>query len=107
MKDIQKEICIRYGSKFEPLNASEMVAVAIDSLGKIPINGIRHILKEGENISWFFYCGEFCDDDDFFKPMHIEHLSDYLPQVMPYVALEQGFRFVIDNEGYEDVWKEE
>ncbi|WP_434532857.1 immunity protein Imm33 domain-containing protein [Acinetobacter baumannii] len=54
------------------------------SLEKIPITGIRNILEEGENISWFFYCGEFSEDDDFFKPMHISHLENYLPEVIPY-----------------------
>jgi hypothetical protein len=41
---------------------------------------------------------------DFFKPMHAEHLEDFLPEVIPYLALEKGFRFIIDDTGYEDVW---
>ncbi|WP_422646754.1 immunity protein Imm33 domain-containing protein, partial [Acinetobacter baumannii] len=39
--------------------------------------------------------------------MHISHLENYLPEVIPYLALEERFRFVIDKQGYEDVWKEE
>ncbi|WP_227061408.1 hypothetical protein [Acinetobacter pittii] len=105
--EIQKNICKKFNSKFVKSLENEMVAVALDSLGKIPITGIRNILEEGENISWFFYCGEFSEDDDFFKPMHISHLENYLPEVIPYLALEEGFRFVIDKQGYEDVWKEE
>ncbi len=105
--DVQKCNCMKFNSKFVQPLENEMVAVALDSLGKIPITGIRNVLEGGENISWFFYCGEFSEDDDFFKPIHISHLENYLPEVIPYLALEEGFRFVIDKEGYEDVWKEE
>uniref|UniRef100_UPI00406D35E3 immunity protein Imm33 domain-containing protein n=1 Tax=Acinetobacter sp. D009 TaxID=3138069 RepID=UPI00406D35E3 len=105
--DAQKCNCMKFNSKFVQPSKNEMVAVALDSLGKIPNTGIRNVLEEGENISWFFYCGEFSEDDDFFKPIHISHLENYLPEVIPYLALEEGFRFVIDKQGYEDVWKEE
>ena len=105
--NIQEEICKKYGSKFEPINPQEMIAVAIDSVGKMPINGIRHFLKGNEKISWFLYCGEFSEKIDFFKPMHAEHLKDFLPEAIPFLALEKGFRFIIDDSGYEDVWTED
>lgn len=105
--DVQKFNCMKFNSKFVQTSKNEMVAVALDSLGKIPITGIRNVLEEGENISCFFYCGEFSEDDDFFKPIHISHLENYLPEVIPYLALGEGFRFVIDKQGHEDVWKEE
>lgn len=105
--EIQQFVCQKFNSKFVPPTENEMVALAISSLGEIPITGIRNVLEANENISWFFYCGEFSEDKDFFKPIHISHLKDYLPEVMQYLALEEGFRFVIDNDGYEDVWKEE
>ena len=41
---------------------------------------------------------------DFFSPVHIEHLRDYLPQVEEYLDLPPGFRFLIDGDDYEDVW---
>ncbi len=39
-----------------------------------------------------------------FQPICIEHLEDLLLEVMPYLSLENGFGFVIDDNGYEDVW---
>ncbi|WP_336929069.1 hypothetical protein [Acinetobacter tandoii] len=59
--NIQEEICKKYGSNFEPLDSNEMVAIAIDSIGQMTINGIRHFLKGNEKISWFIYCGEFSE----------------------------------------------
>ncbi|MDC4865383.1 hypothetical protein NQ912_17600 [Acinetobacter baumannii] len=78
--EMQKNVCKKFNSKFVKPLENEMVAIALDSLGKMPITGIRNILEEGENISWFFYCGEFSEDDDFFKPMHIlqnQHLLEH------------------------------
>ena len=50
-----------------------------------------------------FYCGEFSEAEDFYKPIHAQHLSKYLPMVEKYLALAPGYRFIIDADGYEDV----
>jgi hypothetical protein len=41
---------------------------------------------------------------DFFAPLHVEHLSEYLPTAVEYLDLPPGYRFVIDGADYEDVW---
>ncbi|WP_425164790.1 immunity protein Imm33 domain-containing protein [Delftia lacustris] len=38
--------------------------------------------------------------------MHIGHVPDVWPALMPYLALAPGYRFIIDDEGYEDIWHE-
>jgi hypothetical protein len=102
----QIEICQKYHSQYEPVQPNDMVAVALQTIGQIPICGTRVILTSNEKISWFFHCGEFSEDDNFYQPIHVAHLNDLLPEVVSYLALEQGFRFVIDGKEYEDVWKE-
>ena len=102
----QKELCLKYGIKYEPIAENELIAVAIDTIGKTPITGMRHFTEKDENISWYIYCGEFKSDDDFFKPVHFYHLIEILPEVLPYLALSHGCGFVIDDSGYEDVWYE-
>ena len=47
------------------------------------------------------------EGEDFFETMTVRELQDILPEVLPYLALAEGFRFMIDREDYEDVWKEE
>ena len=103
--DKQRLICNKYSSKFCPLPPNEMVGIALDTLSLLPINGLRYPLDEGNNISWFIYCGDYSDADDFFKPIHISHLIEILPEVLPYLALEENFAFVIDKNGYEDIYK--
>ena len=35
----------------------------------------------------------------------VKELEEVFPDAIPYLALEQGFRFMIDADEYEDVWK--
>lgn len=106
IQELQQEICRKYKSKFEPLGTDEIVAVALQTLGQKPITAERIFLQEGENVSWFIYCGEHSQEADFYQPVHWHHLKEILPEILPYLGLSQGFRFIIDNEGYEDVWFE-
>ncbi|GGK48068.1 hypothetical protein SAMN04490189_0043 [Pseudomonas koreensis] len=103
--DLQKKVCEQYGLPVLP--PEEMVAVAIGSLGKSPIYGTRVQLPEGGNVSWFIHCGDYSATDDFYQAVHIQHLSEMLPQVVNYLCLPTGAKFIIDTEGYEDVWMAE
>jgi hypothetical protein len=44
--------------------------------------------------------------DDFFDPLHVSHLDARLPEVVPYLALPPGWRFLLAP-GHEDVWYDE
>jgi hypothetical protein len=103
----QQAICEYNQSAFCPILPDDMVAVALQTLGKTPIYGVRvHKVNPSDNVEWFFYCGEFSEADDFYKPLHAQHLGEYLPMVEKYLALAPGYRFIIDADGYEDVWLE-
>ncbi|MGL4668419.1 MAG: immunity protein Imm33 domain-containing protein [Saezia sp.] len=100
----QMEICKKWSCMIAA--PEEMVAVARSTLGEMPIYGHRIILSEEENVSWFFHCGMYSDKEDFYSPVHTSHLSDILPLVIPYLCLPPNTRFIIDGQGYEDVWQE-
>ena len=69
----------------------------------MPINGLRHP-PEGDTISWYIYASEELSDDlGFFKPLDVEHLNDWCPQIKKYLGLAPGWRFLIAGD-YEDVW---
>ena len=71
-----------------------------------PINGLRHE-PVGDTNGWYIWAGpELSQDPDFFTPLHVHHLGEWCPQVLPYLALPPGSRFLI-AEGYEDVWHDE
>lgn len=68
-----------------------------------PANGLRHT-EEDDTSGWYIPAREdLPDDDDFFAPLHVEHLRQWRPQVLPYLELPPGWRFLIAP-GYEDVW---
>ena len=71
--------------------------------GLQPVNGLRH-LPEGDTSGWYIWAGEHLSDDpNFFVPVHIQHLDQWCPDVLPYLALPPGWRFLL-GPNYEDVW---
>ena len=72
----------------------------------VPINGLRHPIDDPAS-GWFLWVGsEFPTDDDAFVPLHVSHLSSWRPEVLPYLGLGPGWRFLLAP-GYEDVWFDE
>jgi len=102
LTEVQNQLCAKY--QLAPVASEDMVAVALATVGRMPIHGTRLVLEDGENVSWFIYCGEHTQAEDFYQPLHISHLPDYLPLVLPYLRLPPGANFIIDDQGYEDVW---
>lgn len=84
--------------------AGSKLGIALSTLGSLPIHGLRLNEENGTN-GWYIWCGgEMSKDADFFSPLHIEHIEQYLPGISGYLALPPGYRFVTDDKGYEDVW---
>ena len=103
--DRQKTICEKYESKWNPINKKLMVGCSTDLLSD-PINGLRHP-KEGITTGWYIWSGEWSDNTDFFKPICAEHLLQEKPELIKYLGLDVGFRFLIGKDNYEDVWYDE
>jgi len=102
----QKNICKKYGVKFieSPLDLKVGIALNVKA-GLQPINGLRHP-PEGDTTGWYIWAGEeFSDDPNFFVPLHVEHLEEWCPQIIKYLGLSPGWRFLVAN-NYEDVWED-
>ena len=68
-----------------------------------PLNGLRVAPTEG-TFGWYLWAGEHISEaEDFFEPLHIEHLVEWCPAALPYLELPPGWRFLIAP-GHEDVW---
>lgn len=79
------------------------VGLAQHTLSERPLNGLRHP-PEGDTTGWYIWAGgELGSADDFFDPVHVAHLVEVLPQLIPYLGLPAGWRFQI-SPGHEDVW---
>lgn len=49
------------------------------------------------------YGGEHSSADDFYQALHVAHISQYCPEIVPYLALPPGWRVLLAP-GHEDVW---
>ena len=67
-------------------------------------NGLRHPV-EGTTCGWYLWAGEgeLDQSPDYFQPVHVEHLRERCPEILPYLGLPPGWRFLIAP-GYSDVW---
>ncbi len=102
----QREVCVRYEVKPVPAPASLKVGIARNVReGLLPINGLRH-QPEDDTTGWYVWAGgEASQDPEFFVPVHVEHLTEWFPDVIPYLQLPPGYRFRIAP-GHEDVWRD-
>jgi hypothetical protein len=101
----QKEICEKYNSKWKPINQKSKIGIS-ENINPEKLNGLRHKTEKGK-VYWYIWSGEYSEDADFFKPICAEHLLQRNPKIIKYLALEDGFRFLITENGYEDVWFDE
>jgi len=104
--DVQSAVCLRYSASFLAAPPDYKIGISKGILAdnsKMPINGLRHI-TEKDTSGWYIWNGEYSEDPDFFVPLHIAHLYEICPLVVKYLGLAPGWRFVADNNGYEDVW---
>jgi hypothetical protein len=102
----QQEICNKYHAPFVESPSFLKVGIALNvKEGLQPINGLRHS-TEGDTSGWYIWAGEdFSEDPNFFVPLHIEHLSEWCPDVVKFLGLAPGWRFLIAP-GFEDVWED-
>lgn len=92
------------GVTAETPRETSRLGLALETIGSLPINGLRHSETE-RTCGWYIWCGsDLSDDRCFFSPLHVVHISEYLPQVIPFLDLPPGYRFQIDGAGYEDIW---
>ncbi len=109
IEDKQKSFCKKYGADYRECSQDMKIGVADNiALGGSPINGLRH--KSTDDMSgWFIWAGESMSDaEDFFKPSHVGHVLDIIPELTELLGLAPGWRFLIDiKENYIDVWFDE
>jgi hypothetical protein len=106
-EEIQKKICDKYGFKFELSPCNLKVGISLNVKDNIqPIHALRHP-SEGDTTGWYIWSGEYSEDSDFFKSLHVVHLEEWCPLILPYLGLPAGSRVLIAEDGnYVDVWKD-
>lgn len=107
IEELQREVCRKFGADYKSAPPNLKIGIAQNvKEGIAPINGLRHS-PEGDATGWYIWAGEeLSDEPDFFKPLHVEHLDEWYPQIKKYLGLAPGWRFLIAGD-YEDVWFDE
>src|SRR3954468_16587319 len=97
-----KTTCFFHGADYMPCDPESKMGVALPTLSKVPTNGLRHPKEHGTN-GWYIWGGEYSSDPEFFQPLCAKHLETYFPEVIPYLGLAPGWRFLIAPKKV-DVW---
>jgi hypothetical protein len=102
----QRAMCEQHGAEFAPAPDDMKVGIARNVReGILPIHGLRHP-PMGDTTGWYIWAGgEPSDDPDFFVPLHVKHLNTWCPDIVRFLGLPAGWRFLIAGD-YEDVWQD-
>lgn len=100
----ERELCERHGALWAPSPPDLKVGVARNvRSGALPINGLRHPPSH-DTTGWYIWAGEEPSaDPDFFVPVHVRHLEEWCPDVLRFLGLPPGYRFLVAGD-HEDVW---
>ena len=102
--ELQQEICQKFGAPCLPIENDLKVGISKKfNAHQFPINGLRHPPK-GDATGWYIWSGEeYSTNADFFVPLHAMHLNDSCQEIVKFLGLAPGWRFLFAP-GQEDVW---
>jgi hypothetical protein len=105
--DMQAAVASRFGVEPMPPQPGVKVGIASNVRAALDLlNAMRHP-PEGDTSGRYIWAGEdLSDDPDFFVPLHVSHVADWCPALLPYLALPPGWRVLLAP-GHEDVWFDE
>lgn len=104
--EAQRDLCRRYRVSWVAAPDAHKVGIALNVRDGIsPIHGLRHPPAAGTT-GWYLWAGdELSDADDFFHPLHVAHLREWCPDVLRFLGLPPGWRFLMAGD-YVDVWED-
>jgi hypothetical protein len=104
IQEEQRALCLRFGVEFMPPIEQSIVGVSLSVRhGIVPLNGLRHPPSNDTN-GWYIWAGEILEQrEDFFVPLHLEHLGRWRRGILRFLALPPGWRFLVAGD-CEDVW---
>jgi hypothetical protein len=103
---MQQELCSKYGVPWVPAPDDLKVGISPNVRdGLKPLNGLRHP-QEGDTTGWYIWAGEEPrEDPEFFQPLHVAHLVEYCPEVLKFLGLPPGWRFLVAGD-HVDIWED-
>ena len=103
VEQLQRRFCEEQNHDYVAAPPDLKVGIALQTQGRVPINGLRHP-PQADTTGWYLWSGEELPSGDAaFLPVHAKHLIDLQPEVLKFLGLPPGFRFLIAGD-YLDVW---
>jgi hypothetical protein len=101
---LQQKICQEFGAPYLPSEDYLKVGISRNfNANQFPINGLRHP-PEADTTGWYIWSGQnYSTDINFFVPLHAVHLNESCPEIVKFLGLAPGWRFLFAP-GQEDVW---
>jgi hypothetical protein len=105
--EFQQATCCQWNAIYLPVDWSLKAGVSANvGTGVLPLNGLR-LAPEGGTCGWYIWAGEeLSQEHDFFKPLCVQHLRERCPELLKFLGLPPGWRFLKAGD-YEDVWCDE
>jgi hypothetical protein len=103
VEQAQREFCSQQTALCIPAKPDSKLGFALETRGRVPINGLRHPEKD-DTSGWYIWLGEsFSQAPDFFSPIHVKHIYEEYPELRKLLGLPPGYRFLLAGD-YLDVW---
>ena len=99
-----RDICIKYGAIPCPCDDNELLELADNTIGELPVNG-RRLIKSNNHSGWQIWCGpkDSLAKHAKFRDLPAFNIRRSLAEATPFLALPPGFCFLIAG-GYHKVW---
>lgn len=92
----QSELCSHYGLPVQFPNFSQMVVISKGVYEGKDIEGIRY--ESPEHMSgWWLITDDYDDNIESLMTVHFHHVVFSRPDIVKYLALPFGYRFLMDN----------
>lgn len=92
----QSELCSYYGLPVQFPNFSQMIVISDGVYEGNDIEGIRY--ESPEHMSgWWLITDDYNDDIESLKTVHYHHVAFTRPDILKYLAIPFGFRFLMEN----------
>ncbi|SIS61936.1 hypothetical protein SAMN05421768_11419 [Chryseobacterium joostei] len=96
----QSEICSHYGLSIIFPNFNQMVVISQGVYEGKDIEGIRY--ESPEHMSgWWLITDDYNDNIESLMTVHYHHIAFSRPDILKYLALPFGYRFLIENDEVE------
>lgn len=103
VEDKQRSFCEEQNQPYVAADPELKVGFALETRGRLPLHGLRHP-PQGDTTGWYLWGGEeFPSGDDSFSPVHTMHLIQLQPNIIKFMGLPPGYRFLVAGD-YVDVW---